>query len=121
MSSYHCIFIQPGRPVDKVAGDVSVACGARLLPCVGDIDYTASVGHAVVDFERSHEYEDDFGIPFQSYESVITVRDVDRDLERQELTAAAIFRNLAALGTYSLALVFDLQRLVDSATPRTPD
>ncbi|MFI6085093.1 hypothetical protein ACIBBB_29690 [Streptomyces sp. NPDC051217] len=118
MSSYHCIFIQPGHPVAKVVEDISSACGARLVPCSGSIDYCASVSHAAIDFEQSHEYEDDLGIPFQSYESVITIRDFDRDMERQGLTAARIFRNLVVLGTYSLVLVFDLQRVLDSASAR---
>lgn len=70
------------------------------------------VGSAAVDVNLAHEYDEDFGIPFPDYESVITVRDDDRDLERQEILATRIYHNLAAVGSYALALVFDLQHLL---------
>ncbi|MFE3602258.1 hypothetical protein ACFXP3_06280 [Streptomyces sp. NPDC059096] len=118
MSAYHYIFIQPGHPVEKVVSDISAACGAHLAQGSGGGEYGASLGYAAVEYEQSHEYDDDFGIPFSTYESVITIRDFDRTLERQELLAVRIYQNLAALGTYSLALVFDLQRLLDSSVVR---
>ncbi|GGK04980.1 hypothetical protein GCM10011583_40860 [Streptomyces camponoticapitis] len=118
MSAYHQIFARPGHLAYVLVDDISAACGARLAPVAGGADYSVSVGHAAVEYERFHEYEDDLGIPFQSYESVITIRDFDRDMERQGLTAARIFQNLAVLGTYSMVLVFDLQRVLDSATAR---
>ncbi|MER6305586.1 hypothetical protein [Streptomyces sp. NPDC001657] len=118
MSKYHYIFIHPGYPVDPMIADISAACGVELRPAQDEfIDFSAPLDRAAVEVEVDHEYEEDHGIPFEKYDSMLTVRDFDRDIERQEVIAQQIFGNLAETGKYSLALVLDLQKLIDSAGP----
>lgn len=118
MSEYHYIFIHPGRSEQRLIPDISSACGVALRAVDSEfIDYSAHLGHAAVEIELSHEYEEDFGVPFERYDSLISIRDFASDLTRQESLARTIFRNLASLERYSLVLVRDLQFLLDSASP----
>ncbi|MGW6208162.1 hypothetical protein ACWF9B_31545 [Streptomyces sp. NPDC055089] len=118
MSTSHAIFINPRRPVEGLVSDIGSACGALLHATTpGFIDYSASLGHAAVELELSHDYEEDHGIRFEDYDSLITVRDFDSNIQRQEQTATEIFRRLAHLGKYSLVLVRDFQEMLDSAAP----
>lgn len=118
MSEYHYIFIHPGRPEQRLISDISSACGVALRPVDSEfIDYSAHLGHAAVEVELSHEYEEDCGVPFEKYDSLLSVRDFASDVARQESLARTIFRNLASLERYSLVLVRDLQVLLDSASP----
>jgi hypothetical protein len=118
MSEYHEIFIHPGSPVDQLVADISSACGVELRPIEGEfIAYSAKIGSAAVELELSHEYEEDRGMAFEAYDSLITVRDFDSDLARQEATARRVFSNLASLQKYRLMLVFDVQQFIESATP----
>jgi len=119
MSQYHYIFIHPGTPREQFLADISFACGVQLAPVSSEyIDYAANLGHAAVEVEFSHEYEEDHGIPFEQYESLFTIRDFDSNLARQESLAREIFGRLASLGRYSLILVLDLQQLIEKAVPR---
>ncbi|MET7937797.1 hypothetical protein [Streptomyces sp. NPDC005322] len=119
MSEYHYIFIHPGQPEQQLISDISRACGTDLRPVDSEfIDYAANLGHAAVEVELSHEYEEAYEIPFERYDSLVSVRDFASDLARQESLARTIFRNLASLEKYSLLLVLDLQVLLDSANPR---
>ena len=119
MSEYHYIFIHPGQPEQRLISDISFACGVALRAADSEfIDYSAHVGHAAVEVELSHEYEEDIGVPFEKYDSLLSIRDLASDLTRQESLARTIFRNLASLERYSLVLVLDLQVLLDSASPR---
>ncbi|MBK0373882.1 MULTISPECIES: hypothetical protein [unclassified Streptomyces] len=118
MSSHHSIFIHPGHPVDALVGDVALACGGRLRPTVnGPADYILDLGDATLELETEHEYEEDKGVPFERYEVVLTVRDSDGDMEREQVTARQIFHELAVLRRYWLVLVFDLQAVIDTAAP----
>ncbi|MFE9439449.1 hypothetical protein ACFYO2_10635 [Streptomyces sp. NPDC006602] len=81
------------------------------------VDYAANLGHAAVEVELTHEYEEDHGMPFERYDSLLTVRDLDSNPERQEATARQIFERLSALGRYDLILVRDLQELLASSRP----
>ncbi|GCB46338.1 hypothetical protein [Streptomyces sp. NL15-2K] len=69
--------------------------------------------------ELTHEYEEDHGVPFQQYDSLLTVRDFDSNPERQETTARRIFEYLSSLGRYDLILVRDLQELLASSGPQS--
>ncbi|MEU8627356.1 hypothetical protein [Streptomyces sp. NPDC048669] len=121
MSVSHTIFISPGRPVERLISDIGSACGTLLhVTTPGRIDYSASLGRAAVEVELSHDYEDDHGIRFEDYDALITVRDFDSNIQRQEQIATDVFRNLAHLDTYCMVLVRDFQRLLDSAVaPRS--
>ncbi|WP_405731871.1 hypothetical protein OG885_16745 [Streptomyces sp. NBC_00028] len=113
MSAYHYIFVRPGFPRDRLVRDISEACGAELMSTEDEfIDCAASLGHAAVEVEFTHEYEDDHGMTFERYDSLLTVRDFGADPKRQEATARQIFENLSALGRYDLILVRDLQELL---------
>lgn len=83
-------------------------------------DYAGSLGRTAVEVEFTHEYEDDRGIPFEQYDSLLTVRDFDSDQERQEAVARRIFENLSTLGRYDLILVRDLQELLASSQHSSP-
>jgi hypothetical protein len=52
-------------------------------------------------------------MPFSEYPVIVTIRDFDGDLERQESLARDIYRRLCAYGGYSLLLVFDLSSLLE--------
>ncbi|WLW52524.1 hypothetical protein [Streptomyces sp. YU58] len=93
-----------------------MACGSEVGPANDEfIDYSANLGHAAVEVELTHEYEEDRGMPFEQYDSLLAVRDFDSDLKRQEATARRIFERLAALDRYDLMLVRDLQELLASS------
>ncbi|MFF5495175.1 hypothetical protein [Streptomyces aquilus] len=116
MSEYHYVFIRPGLPRNRLVQDISTACGVELTPTENEfIDRAGNLGHAAVEVEFTHEYEDDHGMPFKRYDSLLTVRDFDADPKRQEATARRIFENLRALGRYDLILVRDLQELLASS------
>lgn len=118
MSAYHQIFIHTDRPLDILLADLASASGAALRPCEDEfIDYSVSVQRAAVELELHHDFEEDFGIPFERYESLVTIRDFDSDKDREEVVARRIFSHLASTGRYSLALVFDLQRLLTASPP----
>ncbi|MGP3968943.1 hypothetical protein [Streptomyces sp. 6N223] len=118
MSAYHEIFIHPGRPVERLISDISFACGVPLETVEGEhITHAAGLGFAAVEVELSHEYEGVPGLPFESYDSLITVRDYGSDPDRQAAAARGIFESLASLRRYRLLLVLDLQQFIDSAEP----
>ncbi|WP_210585584.1 hypothetical protein [Streptomyces sp. GESEQ-35] len=115
MSEYHYVFIRPGFPRDRLLGDIAEACRGELEPVDEEfIDYAANLGHAAAEVELTHEYEEDHGMPFERYDSLLTVRDFDSDVKRQEAIARRIFDTLAATGRYDLMLVRDLQELLAS-------
>ncbi|OPF79530.1 hypothetical protein VT50_0215835 [Streptomyces antioxidans] len=118
MSEYHYVFMRPGQPREQLISDISFACGANLKPVDSEfVDYAANLGHAAVEVEFSHEYEKSYGIPFEEYDSLLSIRDFDSDLVRQESLARRIFGNLASLERYALLLVLDLQVQLDAKGP----
>ncbi|KPC78583.1 MULTISPECIES: hypothetical protein [Streptomyces] len=118
MTSHHGIFMHPGHPVEALVADVALACGGRLRPTVnGPLDYIASLSNATLELEMQHEYEEDKGVPFERYQVLLTVRDSDGDMERERRTARQIYHDLTVLRRYWLALVFDLQAVIDTAAP----
>lgn len=113
MSEYHYVFLHPGNPRQQLVDDVGAACGTELEPADDEfVDYSANLGHTAVELEFTHEYDDDHDMPFERYDSLLTVRDFDSNLERQAATALRIFERLAALDRYDLMLVRDLQELL---------
>ncbi|CCK27759.1 hypothetical protein BN159_3380 [Streptomyces davaonensis JCM 4913] len=115
MSEYHYIFARPGFPRERLVQDVSTACGVELRPADDEfVDRAGNLGYAAVEVEFTHEYEGDHGMPLERYDSLVTIRDFDTNLERQETTARQIFENLTALGRYDLLLTRDLQELLAS-------
>ncbi|MDT0319417.1 hypothetical protein [Streptomyces millisiae] len=122
MSAYHEIFVHPGRPLERLVSDVSIACGTPLEPVEDEsITHRANLGFAAVEVEPSHEFEEDRGLAFDRYDSLVTVRDFGKDMERQEAAARRIFEALASLRRYRLLLVHDVQRFIASAEPEGPD
>ncbi|MEK8173737.1 hypothetical protein NKH77_46850 [Streptomyces sp. M19] len=119
MSRYHYVFIKPGQPAERLVSDISTACGTRLRPVDDEfIDYAANLGSSAVEVELTHEYEEAFGMPFEKYDALCSVRDFESDLTRQGNVARQIFANLASLNRYSLLLTLDLQVLIDTAEPQ---
>ncbi|GLW70962.1 hypothetical protein Kpho02_32610 [Kitasatospora phosalacinea] len=59
----------------------------------------------------------DRGIPFDRFQAVMVVRDIDRDVERQAAVARRIVRGLADTGRYWAVLVYELQSFLESAAP----
>ncbi|MGQ4515732.1 hypothetical protein [Streptomyces sp. DW26H14] len=123
MSAYHYLFVRPRPRTDgELVGDISDACGEPLAPVegAGTIDYAATAGRTAVELELTHEYEEDFGIPFETFDSLVVIRDFDRDQARQERMAREIFAGLSNLNKYALVLVFDLQTEIEAFTPSAP-
>ncbi|MGW0910472.1 hypothetical protein ACWD1Z_01815 [Streptomyces sp. NPDC002784] len=121
MSEYHHVFIHPGSPRPQLVHDIAAACDLDLKPTDAEfIDYSADLGHTAVELEFTHDYENDHGIPFERYDSLITVRDFDSDLQRQEETARRLFEQLTSLGRYDLMLVRDMQALLAQSGPPAP-
>ncbi|MFF0080714.1 hypothetical protein ACFYR1_13590 [Streptomyces canus] len=117
MSEYHYVFLHPGDSHRQLVEDVGAVCGVELTPSADEfVDYSANLGRTAVELEFTHDYEEDHGIPFERYDSLLAVRDFDSNLERQAATALQIFERLAALDRYDLALVRDLQELLASST-----
>ncbi|MFE9422528.1 hypothetical protein ACFYNO_06145 [Kitasatospora sp. NPDC006697] len=113
MSSYHYIFIRSSTSEGQLVGDISGACGIPLRRPGGElVDWSAKVDRAAVELELSHDFEADHGIQLERYQSVLVIRDLDRDLERQQLLAERIFDGLAEVGRYELVLMFDIQEVI---------
>lgn len=118
MSTYHQIFIATEQPVPVLLGDLAAVAGREPAPADSDpVDYAVAIGRDAVEVELTHDFEEDYGIPFERYEVLVTVRDFDRDLARQEECARRVFDHLAGTGRYALLLVFDLRDLLDSSPP----
>ncbi|MFI2609442.1 hypothetical protein [Kitasatospora sp. NPDC018619] len=119
MSSQHYIFIQPAAPDTDILSDLSAACGSELQPVgIGQVDHVTTVdGTTRAELQLSHEFEEDQGIPFERFQAVLVVRDVDRDLERQSAAARRIVRALADTRRYWVVLVYELQAYIESAAP----
>ncbi|MGH3375822.1 MAG: hypothetical protein ACRDP6_13885 [Actinoallomurus sp.] len=117
MSSHHQIFVRQEDAEREFPVDVAAASGT-VLNEVDDavseeIAYAGTTENTAVEIELSHDFEDDYGIPFSAYPMIVTIRDLDRDLERQESLARDVYGRLGALGGYSLLLVFDLSTLLE--------
>ncbi|MFD8086778.1 hypothetical protein ACFV4F_34360 [Kitasatospora sp. NPDC059722] len=99
--------------------DIGAACGSELRRIDHEfVDYATKVADKTfVELELSHEYEEDQGIPFERFQAVAVVRDLDRDMGRQLDVARRIVRNLADTGQYWVVLVYELQQYVESAAP----
>jgi hypothetical protein len=116
VSAYHYLFIRTDLTTEDFLNDVAAATGSPVLSLGDevseDIDYASEVGSAAVDIALRHDFEDEPDIPMSEYPIHLAVRDYERDMDRQETTARAIFDSLCSRGKYSVMLVFDLQRLV---------
>ena len=115
MSGYHQIFLAADKPEEQLISEIAAAAGCELTPVdspQSDIAYAGEVDRTAVEIELSHEFEDDMGIQFSRYRTVVTVRSYDNDKEREESVARAIFENLRKSHDYPMALVFDLSLLL---------
>jgi hypothetical protein len=118
MSTYHQVFIATEQPVVVLLDDLAGLAGKELTRANGDpVDYSVGVGRDAIQVELRHDFEEDYGIPFERYPLVVTIRDYDRDLVRQGDWAQRVFNRLASTGRYALLLVFDLHELIDSDPP----
>ncbi|MGE5291692.1 MAG: hypothetical protein ACM3ML_31735 [Micromonosporaceae bacterium] len=121
MSEYHQIFAQAVVQERQLIADVALAAGTELPPAQNavpaTIAYAGEVDGAAVEVELSHDFEDDRGIPFSRYPVVITIRAYNGDKTREERLARGIFDKLCGRGSYSLLLVFGLQRLLGKCAP----
>ncbi|MGW0178291.1 hypothetical protein [Nocardia sp. NPDC003345] len=115
MSAYHQIFL------DRSAeGRVVVEALARITgsaPQRGDASDGSGVqmfifGRSVVELEMSHNYEDDLGIAFSDFPTMITVRNLDSDKSKEMQTAKRLFDELMKYGSFGGILVFDLQKIL---------
>jgi hypothetical protein len=99
VSACHQVFIRSSHPADRLAADVSAAAGTPVAAAPsGRIAYSRSAGHAAVETEMSHAF-DDAALDFTACPVLVTIRDFDRDRNRQEELARSIFRGLASEGT----------------------
>ncbi|MFF1795372.1 hypothetical protein ACFVXQ_14345 [Kitasatospora sp. NPDC058263] len=119
MSSQHYIFLQPADSDADIVADLSAACGRELRRVdTGVMDYVTTVDDKTrAELELSHEFEEDQGIPFERFQAVVAVRDIDRDMDRQLAVARRILRHLADTKRYWVVLVYELQLYIESAAP----
>ncbi|WP_329584363.1 hypothetical protein OG500_29000 [Kitasatospora sp. NBC_01250] len=115
---YHYVFIQAASPEADIVTDLEASCGRALARRTGDgVDYSAQLDRAALELQLTHDFDEDRGIPFDRYQSVLVVRDFDRDMERQLALARRVVRSLADTGRYWVLLVYELQQFLEAAAP----
>lgn len=119
MTAYHQIFVRTDRSVDQFVADVAAAAGVEMdeTGSGGPVRYGGKRPNAAVEIELSHEFEEDYGIPFEEYPYIITLRDFDGNNSREEEFAREVFANLSSAGGYSLLLVYNLSTLLERSDP----
>lgn len=115
MSAYYQIFARTVRGEEQFAADVAAAAGVdmRKIELGSAVGYGGRRPYAAVEIELSHEFEEDYEVPFGEYPYLITFRDFDGDGAREEEFAREVFAGLAATGGYSLILVYNLSTLLE--------
>lgn len=115
MSAYHQIFARTSRTEGEFVHDVADAAGVGMhkIEPEGPVGYAGKRPYAAVEIELSHEFEEDYGIPFEEYPYLITIRDFEGNKDREEQFAREVFANLASTGHYSLLLVYNLSALLE--------
>jgi hypothetical protein len=117
MGTYHQIFVASEQPVEVLLVDLAAVAGEELTPiAAGPVDFAAENGRDAIEVELSHDLEGDV-LPYERYPITVTVRDYDRDMERQEQWARRVYDHLVSTGRYSLFLVFDYFELLTAAPP----
>ncbi|MDH6193454.1 hypothetical protein M2272_000075 [Mycobacterium frederiksbergense] len=113
MSAYHQIFIRTNKSEQDLIRDLGFAASTAINPVHrNEIAYGDRMPNGVIEVELHHDFDDDFGMKFSSYPTVVTVRELNADKTREEQLARTIFEKLRIIGGYELLLAFDLQRLV---------
>jgi hypothetical protein len=121
MSTYHQVFVATGEPVKTLLADLAVVAGKELGPVDdGPVDFAVGVGSGAIEVELAHAFVNDGALRFEEYPLVVTSRDYDRDMERQEKWARRVYARLAATGRYALLLVLDVQHLLAADPPLPP-
>ncbi|WP_181697664.1 hypothetical protein [Nocardia sp. GTS18] len=111
MSASHQIFIRANRSLSNIISDINWATGISLTGTGNsEFPYAAKLDSAFIDIEPTHDYENEPGLPFEQYSTILEVRDIDNNQKREEALSRDIFGKLAALPGYHLMLVFNLQR-----------
>lgn len=115
MSAYYQIFTRTVRGEEEFVADVGVAAGVNMhkIEFESPAGYGGKRPYAAVEIELSHEFEEDYGIPFREYPYLITFRDFDNNKDREEEFAREVFSGLASTGRYSLLLVYNLSTLLE--------
>jgi hypothetical protein len=118
MSAYDYVFVAAPRPLDDVvralAGDLSgdVLHHPNGMP-------TLLHGRTAIDFEL-HDFDDDDSgcsdVLLTRYPYVLTIRDLDRDLGRQEAVALRAF-DVAVSHGWPAVVFRDMQRLLARYPP----
>jgi hypothetical protein len=114
VSAYHQIFIDHS-PDAAVVHDIATALEVALSQVDPIGEYPSYAGRSeaeIIEVELGHDFEEDFGIPFQSYPVVVTVRDLGSDKQREEEMAHAIFEKISERIDCSMILTYDLQKLL---------
>ncbi|MFJ9952123.1 hypothetical protein [Kitasatospora sp. NPDC091207] len=119
MSSSHYLFLQPVDSGVDLLVDLGTACGSELRRVDNEyMDHVTTVdGGTRAELRLSHPFEEDQGIPFERFQAVLEVRDIDRDMDRQLAVARRIVRHLADTKRYWVVLVYELQSYIESAAP----
>lgn len=115
MSAYHQIFARTSGTEDEFVHDVAAAAGVQMhkTESGSPVSYGGKRPYAAVEIELSHQFEEDYGIPFGEYPLLITIRDFDNNKDREEEFAREVFSGLASTGRYSLLLVYNLSTLLE--------
>ncbi|MFI1462969.1 hypothetical protein [Nocardia carnea] len=116
MSSYHQIFIDTDMDEPTLVTSIQTITGARPRTQQAPDGATLKafiLDNTAVELETSHDYEDDLGIPFSKFRTVVTVRDLNSNKIREESTARWLFDQLCSADATHGLLVVDLQKVID--------
>jgi hypothetical protein len=119
------IFAGPDEPASVIRDVIESVLGGRFtVPAENGEDPYLVHGRADV-YVGPHDHEDDevafrdgAWVPLRSrYPHRVEVRDIDRDIGRQQALADRIFDLLRADGRWQLVLIDDMQAVLDSYQP----
>jgi hypothetical protein len=116
------LFVGTSEPADAVIAALEHAFGASFTR-LQDEDPYLPLGQVTVYVGSHHQDDEEIKGPDGSWQWLplrsqypyrVEVRDLDHDADRQLATARQVFDALKAVGRWNLALVDDMQQLLDS-------
>jgi hypothetical protein len=123
------VFAGTGEPVSSVREALEAALGGTFAHPAEEGEDPYLVHDRADIYVGPHDYDDDV-ITFadgswvrlhSQYPHSIEVRDIDKDIERQQALARRIFEALKALHRWRLVYIDDMQQVIDTYDPADTD
>jgi hypothetical protein len=119
------IFAGPDQPSSAVRDVITAVLGGTFTVPAEQGEDPYLVHERADVYVGPHDHEDDDiafpggpWVPLRSgYPHSVEIRDIDRDIDRQQALAAKIFDALRADGRWQLVLIDDMQTVLDSYQP----